>query len=102
MLVIPAIDIKDGKVVRLVQGRKDKKVYSHDPVKTALHWVRQGAELLHIIDLDVCVLPSYSPFILLSPQSTPWLYLRIQDILFAEPNQQLYPHLPECKRYYAG
>jgi len=52
MLVIPAIDIKDGKVVRLVQGRKDKKVYSHDPVKTALHWVRQGAELLHIIDLD--------------------------------------------------
>lgn len=52
MLVIPAIDIKDGCVVRLVQGRRDKKIYSRDPVKTARHWLRQGAELIHIVDLD--------------------------------------------------
>lgn len=52
MLIIPAIDIQDGKVVRFVQGIMDKKVYSQDPVKTAAHWVRQGAQLLHIVDLD--------------------------------------------------
>lgn len=52
MLIIPAIDIKDGYVVRLVQGKLNKKVYSHDPVRTAKHWVRQGAKLLHIVDLD--------------------------------------------------
>jgi len=52
MLVIPAIDLQDGCVVRFVQGRFSKKVYSRDPRKTALHWVRQGAEFLHVVDLD--------------------------------------------------
>ncbi|MFA5089528.1 MAG: 1-(5-phosphoribosyl)-5-[(5-phosphoribosylamino)methylideneamino]imidazole-4-carboxamide isomerase [Candidatus Omnitrophota bacterium] len=53
MLIIPAIDIKDGKVIRLLQGDyKKKTVYSHDPVKTARHWVRQGARLIHVVDLD--------------------------------------------------
>lgn len=52
MLIIPAIDIKDGCVVRFVQGRLDKKVYSHDPVKTARHWAKQGARLIHVVDLD--------------------------------------------------
>jgi phosphoribosylformimino-5-aminoimidazole carboxamide ribotide isomerase len=52
MIIIPAIDLKDGCVVRYVQGRTDKKVYSKDPLKTAKHWVRQGAEFLHIVDLD--------------------------------------------------
>lgn len=52
MLVIPAIDLQDGCVVRFVQGRLDKKVYSRDPVKTAKHWVKQGAKLIHIVDLD--------------------------------------------------
>ena len=52
MLIIPAIDIKDGCVVRYVQGRLDKKVYSKDPVKTARHWVKSGAKLLHVVDLD--------------------------------------------------
>lgn len=52
MLIIPAIDIKDGCVVRFYQGRLDKKIYSRDPVKTARHWARQGAKLLHIVDLD--------------------------------------------------
>jgi phosphoribosylformimino-5-aminoimidazole carboxamide ribotide isomerase len=52
MLVIPAIDIQDACVVRLVQGKSDKKTYSRDPVKTARHWVKQGAELIHLVDLD--------------------------------------------------
>lgn len=52
MLVIPAIDIKDGCVVRFVQGRLNKKVYSRDPLKTAKHWMKQGASLIHIVDLD--------------------------------------------------
>jgi len=52
MLIIPAIDIKDGCVVRFVQGRLDKKIYSRDPLKTAKHWAKQGAELIHVVDLD--------------------------------------------------
>lgn len=52
MLIIPAIDLKEGKVVRFTQGIFNKKVYSHDPVKTAKHWVRQGAEWIHVVDLD--------------------------------------------------
>lgn len=52
MLIIPAIDIKDGCVVRFVQGKLDKKVYSRDPLKTAKHWLKQGASLIHIVDLD--------------------------------------------------
>lgn len=53
MIIYPAIDIKDRQVVRLVQGSfSDKKVYSNDPVKTARHWAKQGAQILHIVDLD--------------------------------------------------
>jgi phosphoribosylformimino-5-aminoimidazole carboxamide ribotide isomerase len=52
MLIIPAIDLQDGCVVRYVQGAKDKKVYSRDPLKTARHWVKGGAQFLHIVDLD--------------------------------------------------
>jgi phosphoribosylformimino-5-aminoimidazole carboxamide ribotide isomerase len=52
MLIIPAIDLKDGSVVRYVQGHRDKKVYSKDPVKTAAHWAKLGAPLLHVVDLD--------------------------------------------------
>lgn len=51
-MIIPAIDLKDGCVVRFFQGRLDKKTYSSDPVKTARHWARQGAELIHVVDLD--------------------------------------------------
>ena len=51
-MIIPAIDLIDGKVVRLVQGRLNKKIYSKDPVKTAKHWERQGAELIHVVDLE--------------------------------------------------
>ncbi|MDD5568487.1 MAG: 1-(5-phosphoribosyl)-5-[(5-phosphoribosylamino)methylideneamino]imidazole-4-carboxamide isomerase [Candidatus Omnitrophica bacterium] len=52
MLIIPAIDLQGGCVVRFVQGRMNKKVYSKDPVKVAKHWVKQGAKFLHIVDLD--------------------------------------------------
>jgi len=52
MLIIPAIDLEDGCVVRLVQGLSNKKVYSRDPVKTARYWVKQGSALIHIVDLD--------------------------------------------------
>lgn len=52
MLIIPAIDLKDGAVVRLAQGKFNKKVYSRDPVKVARHWARQGAKFLHLVDLD--------------------------------------------------
>ncbi len=53
MLIIPAIDLKDGKCVRLQQGLMDKAtIYSDDPAATACHWESQGAELLHVVDLD--------------------------------------------------
>ncbi|MFA4989899.1 MAG: 1-(5-phosphoribosyl)-5-[(5-phosphoribosylamino)methylideneamino]imidazole-4-carboxamide isomerase [Candidatus Omnitrophota bacterium] len=52
MLIIPAIDLQDGCVVRFVQGRSNKKIYSRDPLKTAKHWVKQGAQFLHLVDLD--------------------------------------------------
>lgn len=53
MIVIPAIDLKDGKCVRLTQGRADSvKVYADDPVAMAHQWVEQGATYLHVVDLD--------------------------------------------------
>jgi phosphoribosylformimino-5-aminoimidazole carboxamide ribotide isomerase len=53
MHIIPAIDLKDGKCVRLKQGRKESvTVYSTDPVDTALRWNYSGARILHIVDLD--------------------------------------------------
>ncbi|MED5412208.1 MAG: 1-(5-phosphoribosyl)-5-[(5-phosphoribosylamino)methylideneamino]imidazole-4-carboxamide isomerase [Pseudomonadota bacterium] len=53
MLVIPAIDLKDGQCVRLRQGRmEDSTVFSDDPVKMAGHWLEQGAKRLHIVDLN--------------------------------------------------
>lgn len=56
MLLIPAIDIKDGKCVRLRQGRmEDAKVYSNDPADIADRWVEQGARRLHVVDLNGAV-----------------------------------------------
>jgi len=53
MLIIPAIDLKDGQCVRLKQGRmEDDTVFSDDPVATATHWVEQGARRLHLVDLN--------------------------------------------------
>lgn len=53
MFVIPAIDLKDGKCVRLTQGREDQvKVYSDDPVAMARRWESEGADAIHVVDLD--------------------------------------------------
>ena len=53
MLIIPAIDLKDGQCVRLRQGRmEDSTVFSDDPVEQARQWVEQGARRLHIVDLN--------------------------------------------------
>ena len=53
MLVIPAIDIKDGRCVRLLQGQMSKEtVYSDVPEEMALQWFKKGAEKLHLVDLD--------------------------------------------------
>jgi len=53
MLLIPAIDLKDGKCVRLRQGRMDDNtVFSDDPVAVAGRWVAAGAQRLHLVDLD--------------------------------------------------
>lgn len=59
MILYPAIDIKAGKCVRLVQGRDDAvKEYSLDPVQMALHWEKEGAEWLHVVDLDAALAES--------------------------------------------
>ncbi|WP_097458890.1 1-(5-phosphoribosyl)-5-[(5-phosphoribosylamino)methylideneamino]imidazole-4-carboxamide isomerase [Mangrovitalea sediminis] len=53
MLIIPAIDLKDGKCVRLRQGRMDDStVFSDDPVQMAERWVNAGARRLHLVDLN--------------------------------------------------
>lgn len=53
MEVIPAIDLRKGKCVRLYQGDYDKEtVFSDDPVSTALRWQSEGAVRLHVVDLD--------------------------------------------------
>jgi phosphoribosylformimino-5-aminoimidazole carboxamide ribotide isomerase len=53
VLIIPAIDLKDGRCVRLRQGdMSTAKVFSDDPVAMAKHWAAQGAKRLHIVDLN--------------------------------------------------
>lgn len=53
MRIIPAVDIKNGKCVRLTQGKADQEtVYSDDPVAMACHWDEEGARLIHVVDLD--------------------------------------------------
>ncbi|MDH5543932.1 MAG: 1-(5-phosphoribosyl)-5-[(5-phosphoribosylamino)methylideneamino]imidazole-4-carboxamide isomerase [Nitrospinota bacterium] len=53
MLILPAIDLKGGKCVRLIQGDMDlETVYSDDPVEQAKKWESAGAKIIHIVDLD--------------------------------------------------
>ena len=53
MIVIPAVDLREGRCVRLQQGRADAEtVFSDDPVAMARHWAALGAERLHVVDLD--------------------------------------------------
>jgi len=56
VILIPAIDLKDGRCVRLRQGRMDDvTVFSDDPVDMARHWLDAGARRLHLVDLDGAV-----------------------------------------------
>jgi phosphoribosylformimino-5-aminoimidazole carboxamide ribotide isomerase len=56
MLLIPAIDLKDGHCVRLRQGdMSDATLFSEDPVEMARHWLAQGARRLHLVDLNGAV-----------------------------------------------
>src|ERR1044071_903948 len=53
MLIIPAIDLKNGRCVRLTEGREESaRVYDRDPVEVARGYERAGARLIHIVDLD--------------------------------------------------
>jgi phosphoribosylformimino-5-aminoimidazole carboxamide ribotide isomerase len=56
MLVVPAIDVRGGKVVRLKQGRiQDEQVYGSDPVEAARRFEQEGAPRLHVVDLDAAI-----------------------------------------------
>ena len=53
MILLPAIDLMSGDVVRLKQGKADQKtVYSNDPAAFARRWQEEGGDYLHIVDLD--------------------------------------------------
>ena len=53
MIIYPAVDIQDGKCVRLRQGKAEESTeYYADPYEAAAHWVSEGAEWLHVVDLD--------------------------------------------------
>ncbi|HEX2359534.1 MAG TPA: 1-(5-phosphoribosyl)-5-[(5-phosphoribosylamino)methylideneamino]imidazole-4-carboxamide isomerase [Solirubrobacterales bacterium] len=53
MILYPAIDIRDGRAVRLIQGDYDRETaYDDDPVSAAVRWEREGARFLHVVDLD--------------------------------------------------
>ena len=53
MIIIPAIDLRGGRCVRLLQGDFQREtVYSGDPVEVACRWAAKGAERIHIVDLD--------------------------------------------------
>lgn len=56
MMIIPAIDLKQGRCVRLIQGRmQDETVYSDQPEAMARRWADGGAQMLHVVDLDAAV-----------------------------------------------
>lgn len=72
MIVIPAIDLKDGRCVRLRQGRmQDETVYAQDPAEVARRWETEGAQLLHVVDLNGAV------------EGTPRNHAAIENILKA-------------------
>jgi phosphoribosylformimino-5-aminoimidazole carboxamide ribotide isomerase len=56
VIVVPAIDIRHGRVVRLRQGRSEEETtYGHDPAEAARRWEAEGAERLHLVDLDAAI-----------------------------------------------
>ena len=62
MIVIPAIDLKNGRCVRLVEGREDSEtVYRADPIDVAISYEKAGALVIHVVDLDGAFLGAASP-----------------------------------------
>ncbi len=62
MIVVPAIDIRGGRVVRLRQGQlREETVYGSDPCEAARHWEAQGAKRIHLVDLDAAIEGKPSP-----------------------------------------
>jgi phosphoribosylformimino-5-aminoimidazole carboxamide ribotide isomerase len=56
VIIVPAIDVRGGKVVRLKRGRlQDEIVYGSDPVEAARRWEAEGADRLHLVDLDAAI-----------------------------------------------
>jgi len=56
MKIIPAIDLMEGKVVRLFRGDAEQKsIYSDEPIKIAKQWETSGADLIHLVDLDAAL-----------------------------------------------
>ena len=56
MKILAAIDIMDGKVVRLTKGQESNKIiYSDDPLYVAKKWTAEGADMLHLVDLDAAL-----------------------------------------------
>jgi len=56
VLVIPAVDMQKGRAVRLYEGDPEREtVYFEDPLEAALHWAREGARYLHLVDLDAAL-----------------------------------------------
>ncbi len=57
MLIIPAVDLMEGKCVRLIQGDpKRKKIYYDDPLEAAEYFFEQGAKMIHLVDLDAAMM----------------------------------------------
>ena len=82
MLLIPAIDLKDGHCVRLRQGdmTKDVTVFSEEPVVMARYWREQGARRLHIVDLNAAPTVSKSDLAALSNTLLPELKPAAQGV----------------------
>jgi phosphoribosylformimino-5-aminoimidazole carboxamide ribotide isomerase len=93
MLLIPAIDLKDGKCVRLRQGRMDEPtVYSEDPVAMAKHWVAAGARRLHIVDLNGAIAgkPVNAGVISLIAEALPEIPIQVGGGIRSEDTIQTY------------
>lgn len=74
MIVIPAVDIKDGRCVRLVEGREGTETtFSEDPANAARRWIDEGAEYLHVVDLDGAF------------QGTPRNFEKVREIIESSP-----------------
>ncbi len=80
MIVFPAIDLRRGRCVRLRQGRPEAEtVFSNDPVAMAEHWASQGAEWLHVVNLD----GAFG----LAPSTGPWSFGTVPYPVLSGPGQ---------------